>query len=121
MPMLLGDRLPPLIRRALVEGFRTSGLLTTWGIATEAPGSPLHESDGYWRGPIWAPTTLLVIDGLRACGELRLARDIAGRFLELCRCSGFAENFEAVTGRPLRDPAYTWTASTFLTLARDFA
>jgi glycogen debranching enzyme len=121
IPMLLGKRLPRSIRRAVVEGFRTSGLLTSSGIATEAPQSPLHESDGYWRGPIWAPTTLLIVDGLRACGELKLARDIAARFLELCSRSGFPENFEAVTGRPLRDPAYTWTASTFLMLARDFA
>lgn len=121
IPMLLGDRLPAEVRRALIRGFRASGLLTEHGVATEAPGSPLHVEDGYWRGPIWAPTTLLVIDGLRACGEHDLARDVARRFLALCARSGFPENFAATTGAPLRDPAYTWTASTFLTLARELA
>ncbi|MFO1539230.1 MAG: amylo-alpha-1,6-glucosidase [Chloroflexota bacterium] len=121
IPMLLGDRLPAAVRGALVASFRTSGLVTDHGVATEAPGSPLHVEDGYWRGPIWAPTTLLVIDGLRACGEDGLAREIAARFLALCRRSGFAENFAATTGAPLRDPAYTWTASTFLALAGEIA
>jgi len=121
VPMLLGDRLPPEVRAALVATFRESGLLTEHGVATEAVGSALHEPDGYWRGPIWAPTTLLTVDGLRACGEDDLADEIARRFLGLCRRSGFPENFAATTGAPLRDPAYTWTASTFLVLAGELA
>jgi hypothetical protein len=121
VPMLLGNRLPSEVRATLVSAFRASGLLTRWGVATEAVDSTLHESDGYWRGPIWAPTTLVVVEGLRACGEAGLADDIARRFLELCARSGFAENFEATTGEPLRDPAYTWTASTFLVLGASLA
>jgi len=31
--------------------------------------------------------------------------------------SGFAENFDALTGDGLRDRAYTWTASVYLLLA----
>ena len=52
VPMILGDRLPPAVRATLVAGFRASGLLTPFKVATEAPDGPLHESDGYWRGPI---------------------------------------------------------------------
>ncbi len=39
------------------------------------------------------------------------------RFCRLCGTSGFAENFNALTGEALCDPAYTWTASVFLLLA----
>ena len=49
------------------------------------------------------------------------AREIAERFCVLCQTSGFAENFDAVTGVPLRDPAYTWTASVYLVLAQGLA
>ena len=87
------------------------------GPATESPSSPLYEPDGYWRGPVWAPTTLLLVDGLDACGEHELAADVARRFVETCRRSGFAENYDAHTGEPLRDPAYTWSASVFTVLA----
>ena len=80
--------------------------------------SPLYESDGYWRGPIWAPPTLILTDGLRRAGESALAADIARRFCNLCRQSGFAENYDAVSGAPLRDRAYTWTASVFFELLR---
>jgi hypothetical protein len=117
LPMILGDRLPADVRTKLVRGFRDSDLLTEFGPATESPSSPLFARDGYWRGPIWGPTTLLIADGLEACGDRALAVEVARRFAETCRRSGFAENFDALSGQPLRDPTHTWTASSFLVLA----
>src|SRR4051812_47885388 len=34
---------------------RIEAHLTPHGLATELPTSPHYLSDGYWRGPIWAP------------------------------------------------------------------
>ncbi|HEY5049865.1 MAG TPA: hypothetical protein VII50_03125, partial [Acidothermaceae bacterium] len=67
--------------------------------------------------PIWAPSTILIEDGLRRSGFVALADEISGRFRALCEQSGFAENFDAETGTGLRDHAYTWTASSYLILA----
>ncbi|MCX5265307.1 amylo-alpha-1,6-glucosidase [Streptomyces sp. NBC_00199] len=117
MPIVLGDRLPAAVRDRLAE--RIEAHLTAFGLATEHPGSPHYEPDGYWRGPIWAPATVLVEDGLRRAGHVRLADEISARFRALCESSGFAENFDALTGEGLRDRAYTWTASSYLLLARD--
>jgi glycogen debranching enzyme len=91
--------------------------LTEFGHATEQPSSPHYLADGYWRGPIWAPSTALIEDGLRVSGFPDLADDVSARFRGLCERSGFAENFDALTGRGLRDRAYTWTASVYLTLS----
>jgi hypothetical protein len=33
--------------------------------------------------------------------------------------SGMAENYHALTGESLRDPAFTWTSSVFLLLAHE--
>jgi glycogen debranching enzyme len=118
LPLLLGDRLPDDVRTALVAGLRDH--LTPFGPATEPPTSPLYEPDGYWRGPIWAPSTALVEDGLRRSGHPDLADLVADRFRTLCERSGFAENFDAVTGQGLRDRAYTWTAAVYLVFAADF-
>ncbi|MDQ0831600.1 hypothetical protein QF032_003444 [Streptomyces achromogenes] len=117
MPIVLGDRLPAAVRDRLAE--RIEAHLTAFGLATEHPASPHYEPDGYWRGPIWAPTTVLIEDGLRRAGHTRLADEISARFRALCETSGFAENFDALTGAGLRDRAYTWTASSYLLLARD--
>ncbi|MDQ0931872.1 amylo-alpha-1,6-glucosidase [Streptomyces turgidiscabies] len=117
MPIVLGDRLPAKVRDRLAEQIEAH--LTAFGLATEHPGSPHYEPDGYWRGPIWAPATVLVEDGLRRAGHDRLADEISARFRALCEISGFAENFDALTGEGLRDRAYTWTASSYLLLARD--
>jgi len=117
LPLVLGDRLPQQVRDALAE--RLVEHLTDWGPATEPVTSPHYESDGYWRGPIWAPSTVLIEDGLRTSGYADLADTVSERFRRLCERSGFAENFDAVTGAGLRDRAYTWTAAVYLLLARD--
>jgi glycogen debranching enzyme len=115
MPIVLAGELPDQVRTALVQ--RIHAHLTPNGLATELPTSPHYEADGYWRGPIWAPATVLIEDGLRRGGSTVLADEISSRFRALCERSGFAENFDALTGAGLRDRAYTWTASAYLTLA----
>ena len=92
-------------------------LFRSWGIATEQPTSPEYKALGYWRGPIWAPSTLIVISGLMDIGEHKLAQDIGRRFCHMCKKSGFAENFNALTGEGQFDPSYTWTSSVFMILA----
>ncbi|MFG2426052.1 amylo-alpha-1,6-glucosidase [Streptomyces sp. NPDC048448] len=117
MPIALGEHLPTEVTSALADHIKAH--MTPYGLATELTTSPHYRADGYWRGPIWAPATVLVEDGLRRAGHLRLADDISARFRALCETHGFAENFDALTGAGLRDRAYTWTASSYLLLARD--
>jgi len=121
LPLLLGPNLPAEARRALVAGLTDPGrFVTDWGCATESPKSRFYESNGYWRGPIWAPPMMMLCDGLDRAGEGALARDLAGRFCRAFARSGAAENFDAVTGAGLCDRAYTWTSSVFLLLANRF-
>ena len=120
LPVVLGPRLPARLRAPLIADLESDKFLTEWGWATESPASPHYRSDGYWLGSIWAPTTMLLCDGLRGCGREDLARDVALRFCRLCDKSGFAECFDALTGAGQRDRAYTWTASIFFLLASDF-
>lgn len=112
MPLVLAGRLPDQVRRAMVT--RLDAHLTEYGAATEPPASPRYDSDGYWRGPIWAPSTALLESGLRESGHVDQADAIRTRFLALCDRSGFAENFDALSGEGLRDRAYTWTAAVYL-------
>ncbi|GGS91385.1 amylo-alpha-1,6-glucosidase [Streptomyces cinerochromogenes] len=119
MPVVLGEHLPDEVVSALAD--RIKAHLTSHGLATELTTSPHYLADGYWRGPIWAPATVLVEDGLRRAGHHRLADDISARFRALCETHGFAENFDALTGTGLRDRAYTWTASSYLLLAEAHA
>jgi len=117
LPIILGEALEPEASMVLANG--VSSHLTSHGVATEPVESEDYQSDGYWRGPIWAPSTVLIEDGLRRAGHRELADSIRTRFLRLCERSGFAENFDAITGEGLRDRAYTWTASAYLLFARD--
>lgn len=119
MPLVLGPLLPREMFAASVDRLLAGGYLTDHGIATEPVASPHYVADGYWRGPIWAPTTMLLIDGLRQGGRNVIADDLARRFLMTCAGAGMAENFDALTGAGLRDRSMTWTASVYLTLLAD--
>ena len=115
MPVVLGARLPEAVRTPLVA--RLHDHLTEHGLATERPDSPEYRPDGYWRGPIWAPTTCLAVSGLERCGRGDLALEIARRYCNLGATHGFPENYDALTGEPRKDRAYTWTASVFSLMA----
>ncbi|SMQ59614.1 glycogen debranching protein [Agreia sp. VKM Ac-1783] len=117
LPIVAAPHLPEGIIETLSA--RISEHVTEFGPATQLVDSDEYESDGYWRGPIWAPSTAIIEDGLRRAGETDLADAISERFRRLCERSGFAENFDALTGEGLRDRAYTWTASCYLTFARE--
>ena len=134
LPLILGEKLnePAYaeIKGALLDGLLRDGYITQWGLATEAVSSPQFNTYGergdngkkkiYWRGAVWAPPVLMICDGLKRMGEEELAAQIARNFCELCKESGFAENFDPMLGLNQEDPAYTWTASTFLILASDY-
>lgn len=117
LPLLLGTRLPDKLREALIVGLKDISRLTPHGLATEPVTSSLYRADGYWRGPIWGSVTYLLVDALAACGETEFADDLSRRFCAMADWAGMAENFDAITGEPLRDRAYAWTASVFLLLA----
>jgi len=119
MPLVLGTRLPEKIRGQMLADLKRD-YITGHGIATESPKSTLYKPDGYWRGPIWAPETYLILSGLDNMGEAALVRQLVLAFCELCKRGGFAENFDAITGKALVDPAYTWTSSTYLALVKEY-
>ena len=117
IPIILGNMLPKNIIGKLVDGLKEEGrFLTKYGLATESLKSKYYKEDGYWRGPIWAPATMLIVDGLCRVGEYDFAKDISKRFVEMANINGMAENFNAETGEGLRDKAFTWTSSVFLIL-----
>lgn len=121
IPLILGERLPKPYREKLVKGLLEEGrFLTEFGLASESSRSPLYVADGYWRGPIWAPSTLIMVEALASAGEKEWAKEISRRFCDMAVRSGMAENYDALTGEGLRDRAYTWTSSVFLILAHEF-
>lgn len=114
LPLLLAPYLPAEITQKLkrdLEAFETP-----YGFSTEHKDSDYYQYDGYWRGPIWAPTTYLFIDALVTCGEAAWSQRISDKFIQLILKSDFAENFDPFTGEGLVDTGFAWTASVFTVL-----
>ena len=119
IPLLLGPRLDPAVRASLVAALDDPKRFSApSGPSSEALSSPLYESNGYWRGPVWGISTFLICAGLAECGEFSLARKLATRFCDACSRDGhFRENYDALTGAGQYDSGMTWTAADFLLLA----
>lgn len=121
LPIILGDRLPKEIFDKMAADLREENrFLTPYGLATERVNDRFYVSDGYWRGPIWAPAMMFIIYGLAKGGATEFAAELAERFCRNCAKEGYAENFDATSGAGLRDRAYTWASSVFLILAKHY-
>jgi len=114
-PLLLGKRLPEAIAaNQIAQLLEPQRFLTDHGFASESPQSSHYEADGYWLGPIWAPSTHQVVEMLLTHGKDDIAWQTAENFCLLCENHGFRENFDALTGAGLRDHGYSWTSAVCL-------
>lgn len=119
LPLVLGKRLPSFITKQLLLLLYNGGYVTKFGLASESVNSPFYRAKGYWRGPIWPAPTLLIYESLKACGFKKEAQDIKRKFFDLVNLSGFAENFDAMTGEGYHDFHFSWTASVYFSLLQD--
>lgn len=121
MPLVLGSELTKTQFDKLSKGLEQH-FLTANGLATERLDSPKYKADGYWRGPIWAPSTYLIVDGLARGGRKDLGTEIAKRFCDMIgqRAGGNFENFDAISGKGLCASGYTWTAAVNLLLMEEY-
>jgi glycogen debranching enzyme len=120
LPIVLGDRLPRHVVKALTKRIRSC--TTSHGVATQDPASAAYDTNfhAYWRGSVWAPSTMLVVDGLRRAGEEALSRRIARGACRAMARHHFRENWDPLTGDGRMELAYTWTSSVYLVLAHEY-
>ncbi|MCI1880566.1 MAG: hypothetical protein LKI94_00060 [Sporolactobacillus sp.] len=114
LSIVLGQLLPKAIRENIIHRLTSDDYWGTYGIASESFNSQQYEADGYWRGPIWAPTTMLFAEGLKRSGCPAKAVELMTRFCAAVEKSGFYENFDARTGKGLRDNGFAWTAAVYI-------
>lgn len=120
-PILLGRRLPDAIRNKLIANLSDDGrFLCPAGLATESLRSPLMNPHGYWRGPVWPPPMVMLCHGLLDAGAEDVARTAAHRFVATVERSGYAENFNPLTGAPQCHKFLPWTVGVYRELVRVF-
>lgn len=121
LPLLLGKRLPQDIISKLVKDLTSEGaFVTPWGVTSEKQNSTLFSARGYWRGLIWPSWNMLIIDGLKRCGQEELAIDLAKKFCDNCLEHGFIENYNPINGSASGLGAYSWAAASYLKLVCEY-
>ncbi len=110
-PLLISEKFENEVKLNLMKNF--DNFYTEHGVASESPKSSFYVNDGYWRGPIWAPTTCLIYLGLINSNQEQIAKELRMKYIKLCDEYGYAENFNALTGEGLRDKSFAWTAAVY--------
>lgn len=117
LPIITTNNLPNEIAAKTYENVVNH--LSEHGVPSEATDSIYYENKGYWRGPIWAPTTYLVVRGIERYGDTKLASELKEKFLNMTIKGKLAENYEAQTAEGLDDKSFTWTSSVFLQFLKE--
>ena len=78
------------VRRDMVAALKQRASMSHYGLVSEPPNSTFYERDGYWRGPIWAPSTMLIATGLREVGENQFSESLEEQFCQMARRSSMA-------------------------------
>lgn len=121
LPIILGKRMPKHFLQTFINDLKEENkFFTKFGILTESIDSKYYTPNGYWRGPIWAPSTMLIVDGLEEVGETEFAKNISYKFCNMVAKSNFSENYNGLTGDEQCDTGFTMTASVFLVLAHNY-
>ena len=91
---------------------------------TVAADNPKYNPRGYWRGPIWLDQTYFAISGLRNYGYGELAdeytRQVFDRLEGLNEGGPIHENYDTHTGKCLKAPHFSWSASHLIMLYNEY-
>ena len=91
---------------------------------TVAADNPKYNPRGYWRGPIWLDQTYFAISGLRNYGYGDLADEYTRRVFErldgLNEGGPIHENYDTHTGKRLKAPHFSWSASHLIMLYNEY-
>lgn len=74
------------------------------------PADPAYQATKYWRGPAWPQLNFLAMLAARRCADDALADALADSTKRSCMRSGFAEYWNAETGRGLGARPQSWAA-----------
>jgi hypothetical protein len=119
LPLWSGT-LPDARAAQLIERLRQpTQYWPSFPVPSVALDAPQFEEAGYWKGPTWVNTNWIIVDGLRAHGELELAESLRRCTVDLVDAVGCFEYFSAVTGEGHGAADFSWTAALALDLIGD--
>jgi hypothetical protein len=118
LPLWAGGASAPRIDALLHLLIRPDGFGPSYPVPSVPVDSPDYQEARYWKGPTWVNTNWMIVEGLRACGQHDLARQVRGRTLHMVEQAGFSEYFSARTGEGYGADDFSWTAALTIDLAR---
>ncbi|HOG19548.1 MAG TPA: trehalase family glycosidase [Salinivirgaceae bacterium] len=91
---------------------------------TVSADEPEFTPNGYWRGPIWLDQTYFAISGIGKYGKSKEAdeytRQLFDRLDKIKEGGAIHENYDALSGKQLKAPHFSWSAAHLLMLYEEY-
>lgn len=89
---------------------------------TVAYSDPRHDSEKWWRGPVWPNIAWAMLQILKEHGYHKQYREAGERLLAMmAEHDELNELYSAATGKPLGAPGLCWGDAVFMALAREIS
>lgn len=111
--------------KKVVENILDENVMNTYlPFPTAAKDNPKYDPTKYWRGPVWLDQAYFGIIGLNNYGYKKEARDLTIKLFEnsegLLEDGVIRENYNPETGEGLHCSNFSWSASVYYLLYKEF-
>lgn len=111
--------------KKVVENILNENVMNTYlPFPTAAKDNPKYDPTKYWRGPVWLDQAYFGIIGLNNYGYKKEARDLTIKLFEnsegLLEDGVIRENYNPETGEGLHCSNFSWSASVYYLLYKEF-
>lgn len=100
MPLAAGVPTKEMAAR-MAKLMRTPSWNTPLPVPTVDRKDKRWESNGFWRGDVWPPTSYLTASGLASYGEHELAAEISDKTVANAIKNGISEHYDSISGKTL--------------------
>lgn len=124
MPLWTGVETPPGAASAMIGRYllRPNHFYGSRPFPTVAYSDPRHDSEKWWRGPVWPNIAWTMLQILRTHGYEKQYLEAGERLLAMmAEHDELNELYSAATGEPLGAPGLCWGDAVFMALCRELS
>ena len=113
--ILFADLKNKVLNNQIIKNLKKHSSKEKYLLSSVKSNHQKFEEKRYWRGPVWINCNWIIYQGLKN-KNIKLAKQIKRKTINLVKQKGFNEYFSCKTGKGFGATNFSWTAALFLDL-----
>ena len=113
--ILFADLKDKVFNNKIIKNLKQHSYKEKYLLSSVQSNHKKFEEKRYWRGPVWINCNWIIYQGLKN-KNIKLAKQIKRKTINLVKQKGFNEYFSCKTGKGFGATNFSWTAALFLDL-----